>query len=449
MKTYSLRRQLVNGLVLALVAVWALAIAFTYIEAHDELDELGDLRLLQAAYALSLADLDVLNEAPRQALGGNPGEESPRDDDGFGTPSFTRHNELGHLLWADPQSPQSSFDPHPGLRTIDIRGVAYRTAAIWHSHELTRVYEPHSARETAARSIVNHILVPLAFALPMIVLVIWWLVSKGLAPLQELARTLARRDARNLEPLRLARVPSEALPAINSVNALMARLDDSLATERRFTSDAAHELRTPLAGLRLQAQVALGATSTTERDTALHALIEGVDRSSHLLEQLLVLARADRSYRPVAVRVDLVDAATRAVAQQADTASRLDIALSLDAPAQACLMGEPALIDALLRNLIDNALRYTPTGGRVEVVIAQQHAVLALRVIDNGPGIPADQRQRVLERFTRLAGQDIAGSGLGLSIVARIAELHGAALTLADGADGRGLSVQLEFPSCE
>lgn len=445
MRTYSLRRRLISGLVLALVLVWSMSMGFTYIEAHDEIDELGDLRLLQAAYALSLADLDLLNDASRQVLGGNPGEEAPPDDDGFGTPSFTRHDEHGHLLWADPQSPQSSFDPHPGLRTVDIQGQLYRTAAIWHDEQLTRVYEPHASRNTAARSIVHRMLVPLTFALPLIVLAILWLVSKGLAPLKELANTLAQRDARNLAPLQLTRVPTEALPVVSSVNDLMSRLDQSLANERRFTADAAHELRTPLAGLRLQAQVALGASDPEERQTALGALIEGVDRSSHLLEQLLILARADRNQRPAPVRLDLVEAARRGVAQHADPAAQRGITLGFDAPPRADIMGEPALMDALLRNLIDNALRYSSPDGQVEVRVASEGSSVVLQVLDDGPGIPPEQRQHVLERFTRLAGQEVLGSGLGLSIVARIAELHDAPMSLSEGLGGKGLSVRLVF----
>jgi two-component system, OmpR family, sensor histidine kinase QseC len=215
-----------------------------------------------------------------------------------------------------------------------------------------------------------------------------------------------------------------------------------MQNERAFTADAAHELRTPLAAIATQAQVATRARDATERDHALAQLTASARRASHLVEQLLTLARLDPAAGLPRTELRLETLAAEVCADQGAAALEKNIALELEAPQPVVINGNDAMLRVLLRNLIDNAVRYTPAGGKVSVSVTAR----MLTVSDSGPGISADQRENALRRLHRLAGQDIEGSGLGLSIVARIAELHGASLELADGIGQPGLSVRVTFP---
>lgn len=292
-----------------------------------------------------------------------------------------------------------------------------------------------------AEHLVESLLRPLLFGLPLLGGWIWFATRRGLAPLDEIAAQIGARAPERLDPVAPALAPREIRPLLDALNDLFARVERTLESERRFTADAAHELRTPLAALSAQAQVAQRARDGTERAQALAQIVAGSRRAGHLVDQLLTLARLDPAV-PLPMETVRLDAlAAEVCADHGAAALDKDIALELDAPREVVVAGNADLLRILLRNLLDNALRYTPPGGRIEVGIAPG----VLRVDDSGPGIPAAERANVLRRFYRLAGQEIAGSGLGLSIVARIAELHGAQLELADGCGAPGLSVRLRF----
>lgn len=231
---------------------------------------------------------------------------------------------------------------------------------------------------------------------------------------------------------------------LDALNGLFGRVDRAMENERRFTADAAHELRTPLAALTAQAQVALRAQNAAERDHAIRQVEAGARRASHLVEQLLTLARLDPAAAPAFAAVPLDVLATEICADHAPAALAKQITLELDAPERVLVVGQDAMLRVLLRNLVDNAIRYTPSGGKVGVGVTAQKDAVILSIADDGPGIPAPEREKALHRFHRLAGQDIEGSGLGLSIVARIVELHGARLELGDREDGHpGLVVRV------
>ncbi|MCC6656772.1 MAG: hypothetical protein IT512_01160, partial [Rhodocyclaceae bacterium] len=288
----------------------------------------------------------------------------------------------------------------------------------------------------------------LYFALPALALLVWLAVGAGLAPLAGVAREVARRDPDNLAPLDPGRSPREVLPLVAALNALFGRLKDSLEQERRFTADAAHELRTPLAAVKTQAQVALGATGEAERSRALANVVAGTDRASRLVEQLLVLARLDpQTALPTGQPVDLHELARQGVAELAPAAAAKGVEMGL-APGEATpVAGDAVLLAVLLRNLLDNAVRYTPSGGEVEVSVGRTSGGASLAVVDSGPGIPEAERGKVCERFHRLLGSGEDGSGLGLSIVRRIADLHRATVVLGEGPGGRGLRVEVTFPA--
>jgi len=316
-------------------------------------------------------------------------------------------------------------------------------------HEARELFEEHfsstearHARDEIVESLGDALLWPLAAALPALALAIWLGVGSGLRPLRDLRAQLARRGVADLSPFDNSRTPREIEPLVAELNRLFGRIEAALQRERRLTADAAHELRTPLAVLSTQAQVARRASSDAVRDEALDALVAGAGRAARLIEQMLTLARLESGQAGGAVqRVDLRGLARAALAELAPRAleKNLDIALE-DGPA-AEVDGDPGLIAVLLRNLVDNAVRYTPAGGRVRVAV---RAPAELEVLDSGPGVPAAELPRLGERFHRLAPQGESGSGLGLSIVLRIAELHRAKVRFASGPQG-GLAVTVLF----
>lgn len=302
------------------------------------------------------------------------------------------------------------------------------------------------ARETLIEEIVERMLSPALLGLPFLALWIWLAIHHGLKPLDQVAREIAARDPGRLHPVAPDRAPEEVRPLLDALNSLLGRVERTLANERRFTADAAHELRTPLAALAVQSQVASRAMNPDERQRAIEQLRLGIVRAARLVEQLLTLARldpADGVIRPLPVALD--ELAQEVCADHGSLALEKHIALELDA-SPVRLSGNGDMLRILLRNLVDNALRYTPDGGQVCVRVGEGADGGELSVVDSGPGIPMAERERAFDRFHRLAGQEIEGSGLGLSIVARIAELHGAKVALEDVPDGSGLRVTVRFP---
>ena len=331
-------------------------------------------------------------------------------------------------------------------------GYAYVEAR----HEILEIFAEHEDEEGGAVSVqrldkelaehlIETLLTPLLFGLPLLAAWIWFATRRGLAPLDAIAAEVGQRAPERLEPLMPAAAPREIRPLLGALNDLLSRVEQALDSERRFTADAAHELRTPLAAIAAQAQVAQRARDAAERDHALAQIAVGSRRASRLVEQLLMLARLDPAapLPRAALRLDRL--AAEVCADHGAAALEKQIALELDAPQETVVAGNADLLRILLRNLLDNALRYTPAGGQVRVVVGEERGRVMLAVCDSGPGIPAGDRENALRRFQRFAGQEIAGSGLGLSIVARIAELHGARLELADGIGNPGLTVRTNF----
>lgn len=302
-------------------------------------------------------------------------------------------------------------------------------------------------RNEIAGKIAGQLLKPLLYALPALALLLVIAIGYALAPLRQLARDVAERDPDRLDPLPLESLPTEVAPLVTRLNSLFADIMRSLEYERRFTADAAHELRTPLAALKAQAQVALASVEDAERRHALTQILVGCDRATHLVVQLLTLARLDGGTPHPMQNVALRQVAEEVLAMSAGDAieRHCDLVLSDgDSPVR----GDPLLLEVLLRNLVDNALRH---GGatRIEVSIAQEGLRVVLTVSDNGCGIAAEHRERVQQRFYRGASADSSGSGLGLSIVRRIAELHDGTLDIGSPAAGNGVVVRLSLPVAE
>ncbi|MDE1943303.1 MAG: sensor histidine kinase N-terminal domain-containing protein [Betaproteobacteria bacterium] len=440
----SLRLRLVLLLSLAAGITLSAAVYFTHRAARQELDALFDAQLSETANVL-------LGTARREMV-----EKIEHGTDAM--PVATEYEQtLVYQIWdsnglivRSAAAPPSPLGPSAaGFIQARVGGKPWRVLTRWDpAHEfMIQIAEPMAGREHVARLIALKMLAPSVTIIPLLTLLIWLSVGTGLRPLRQLRREVVQRSARRLEPLALQSVPIEVTPLVAALNDLFGRLRQSIESEKRFTADAAHELRTPLAALKTQAQVAQRAQSPEDRGIALQHVIEGVDRATHLIEQLLTLARVDPEtashlHQPVPLRALAVQALSRA----ASFAHQRQIELALDEGEEMLVNGHEGHLDILLRNLLDNAIRYTPAGGQVQTRIIRSEKKTVLTVCDNGPGIPVAERRRALERFYRLPGSTAEGSGLGLSIVQRIAERHGAEVSLLPGPDGRGLCVRIVFP---
>jgi two-component system OmpR family sensor kinase len=440
----SIRRTLLAWLLLGLAAVAAAATVLTYFETRREVGDLFDLQLKQLAYSTRIDDL----LRGRPPLGAPPDGRSVAAVSQIVTQIWDRSGVL--VYWSQPVAgfPVPATD---GYSNVKENGREWRVYThVSGNHALQVAHALDERREIAAQTALRTLL-PLIALIPFLGVLIWYAVGVGLRPLDAMSRAVAKRRPDAMSPLAEGTLPRELQPLASSLNALLARLDDALAAQRRFTADAAHELRTPLAALKLQVEVAQRAPDTAAGRTALAELHAGVDRAVHLVEQLLTMARLEpeapaRSF----AAVDLSALAKDAIVARAALAGEKRIDLGITRSADVTVHGDAASLSMLVANLLDNALRYTPEGGRIDVAVDGDEDGTVLSVQDTGPGIPAADRERVFERFHRGTGAagaaDALGSGLGLSIVRRIADAHSATVTLEDGPDGRGLAVRVRFP---
>ena len=354
------------------------------------------------------------------------------------------------LYWSQPGS-GLRVPATEGYSTVVHDGREWRVYThVAGDHALQVAHAMDERREIAAQTALRTLL-PLAALIPLLGVLIWVAVGRGMRPLDAMSRAVAKRRPDALAPLIDKDLPRELKPLAGSLNALLARLDGALSAQRQFTADAAHELRTPLAALRLQVDLAARAPDAAARTETLDELRAGVDRAAHLVEQLLTMARLEPEAPTRAFAlVDLVPLVKDAIVARAVVAADRHVDLGLARGASVAVRGDAATLAVLIANLLDNALRYTPPGGRIDAAVDEDGGAAVLSVTDTGPGIPADERERVFERFRRgtstVAPGASTGSGLGLSIVRRVADAHGAAATLDDRTDGPGLRVRVQFP---
>jgi two-component system, OmpR family, sensor histidine kinase QseC len=439
--SFSLQRRLLLTLLGSIALVWLATVVFSYFDARHELDELLDAHLAQSVSLLLAQTGHELEEIDTERM--------PQ--------LHKRARSVAIQMWenGDALRLRSASAPAERLSGVDegfsdalIAGKRWRVFSGWDARRryLVQVGERYATRDDIAASLAKNLLLPLLFALPLLGLLVWLNVARALRPLAALGRQVAARDPGNLVTLDADEVPAEVMPLVENLNRLFERVAELIESERRFTADASHELRTPLAALKIQAQVARAAAGVTERTHALDQVIAGCDRATHLLQQLLTLARLDPDEPGTkAESCDLQDLARAAIAELAPYAWSRKVEIDLAEGAAVAVPGNAGLIAILLRNLIDNAIRYSPAGASVQVRAAGDDKAATLTVTDHGPGIPAEEHDKVGQRFYRILGTEASGSGLGLSIVKRIAELHGASVSLDEGERGKGLSVTVTF----
>ncbi|MEY3125875.1 MAG: hypothetical protein RLZZ573_2395 [Pseudomonadota bacterium] len=450
-RPHSLQARVQLFVIGLLVAVWLGAAALTWVDAQDELDELLDGHLAQAAALLVVQQTHADGD----------------DDDGVAdAPSLHKYApkvafqvfHAGQLVMRSSNAgtaPMSSASK--GFQSVRLAdGAQWRVFSTRGAERdvLVIVGEQTESRNAILWAVLRSLFVPLLVALPLLALALWWAVRQGLAPLRQLSHMLAQRKPQALEPVLPDGMPSEMQPMVHALNGLFERIERMVASERRFTADAAHELRTPIAAIRAQAQVAQGAgADTVQRDHALQATLAGCDRATRLVDQLLTLARLEATPAqdgataiPVC-GVDLCAVTRRVAANLAPAALARHQSLELEAPSACLVMGNDLLVDVLVRNLIDNAIRYSPEGARIRVAVALEAGQTMLRVEDSGTGMAEPEMAKLGERFFRVLGHAQPGSGLGWSIVRRIGHVSGAAIEVRRSALLGGLAVGVRWPA--
>jgi two-component system sensor histidine kinase QseC len=423
------------------VAVWLGAALITWRDAQTEIDELLDGHLAQAAALLlvqaqgdhdDVSDAPVLHKYAPQVV-------------------FQVFVEGQLITRSSNAGLQPMADQLEGFSTVRREdGELWRIVATHEKHHEVTVLvgEKVESRQAILWALMRSLLRPLLYALPLFGLALWWSVRRGLAPIRDLRGTLEKRAPSAAGSVSQAGMPSELQPLVQTLNGLLERIDHMVQSERRFTADAAHELRTPIAAIRAQAQVAMGAgDDLAERTHALQSTLAGCDRASRLVDQLLMLARLEASPDAKPIAVDLSAVVRRVVGELAPTAIGRKQEITVQADAPCAVAANEVLLGVLVRNLVDNALRYSPAGARVQVVA---HAVAHgahLQVQDSGPGMSDEAIGHLGERFFRVLGNDQPGSGLGWSIVRRLLLVFGAQVQIGRSQDLGGLSVAVQWPA--
>lgn len=433
----SIRRTLLLWLSAGLAGGILVAAGLTYFQARQEANELFDYQMKRVALSLPHRAF-----APMVAPGGE-GLDVEQDVviqiwDQTGMPIYLSHRH--------PSLPQRA---ELGFTNVRTRDGVWRVYSAQLGETVVQVAQPLSARRAIAAHTALKTIFPLLVLLPFLALLVWLAVGRGLAPVRRIANEVQARDSTSLSPLSSAGLPQEIEPLTHALNDLLARLERSIGAQRAFVADAAHELRTPLTALKLQIQLVERAEDEAERKAAVGDLKQGLERASHLVQQLLNLSRqepgvAERAFKTV----DLLEVARLVVAEQAPMAAEKGIDLGIDAGANAPVQGDLEALRMMLGNLVDNAVRYTPPDGRVDVSVRAAAGSAVLTVADSGPGIPEEDRERVFDRFYRREDTQTQGSGLGLAIVRNVAQRHRGEVSLAAGAAGRGLCATVRLPLC-
>ncbi len=437
--SHSLRARLLWFLLAAVMLTAGTQALIAYRTALAETDEIFDYQMQQMAQSLR----------PGLPVGGELAERFTTDDgdnfdfviqvwsaDGLRIFQSTARAEL----------PQRAV---LGFSTVQARGTSYRLFSVAAGSQVIQVAQDLAARRQMARTLALRTVSPILLMVPLLMLLVWWVVSASLAPVSRVRRQIAARQADELGELGEHDLPDEIRPLVRELNLLFKRVQQAFDAQKNFVADAAHELRSPLAALKLQVEGLRRAADDAARDVAVNRLGAGIDRATRLVEQLLVLARQQASSAVDATTspVDLTALARLVMADVAAAALTRNIDLGLVQADKGLVIGHEDALRILLRNLLDNAIKYTPVGGTVNLAIQQRVSQTVLSIEDSGPGIAVQDRERVLDRFYRVSGAQGNGSGLGLAIVKTIAHLHHATLAIDSSASLGGLRATLVFPS--
>jgi two-component system OmpR family sensor kinase len=439
--TNSLRARLLGLLLLAIVLTSAAQSLVVYQQARAEADSIFDYHMQQMAQALR-------NGVTMPSLPALDDELAGTDNFDFVVQVWSTDGAQLFQSSARGELPQRAVLGFSEMRVADS---PYRVYSLQTRSQVIQVAQEMAPRRAMARTLALRTVGPILWMAPLLMLVAWWVVSASLRPVDRLRAQVAQRQADDLAVMAEDGLPDEIAPLVHELNLLFSRLRSAFEAQQHFVADAAHELRSPLAALRLQVQGLQRARDEATRAVALERLLAGIDRSTHLVEQLLLLARqqASASIGLSGQTVELSRLAEGCLSDAAAQAQQKGIDLGLTEAQAGSVFGQVDALRILLRNLLDNAIRYTPAGGRVDVAVTMDCERAVLSVEDSGPGIGLADRPRVLDRFYRVQGAAEGGSGLGLAIVAAIAEAHHAELQLGDSPNLGGLQVCVVFPAAQ
>jgi two-component system, OmpR family, sensor kinase len=429
----SIRRALLWSLLPAVLVLLAVAVLAVLREVRDEIDEVFDAVLVRYAHAAPLAPL--------------PKSTEDEDDDPI--------EDLVIAVWEgnarEPHFYSSDHAPlvrsaSDGLHTVRIAGERWRTYQFVSGEDTIVAAQPLRVRDEASAEIAARIALPMLLIIPLVVLTVLFLVKRGLRPLTRFASELHSRSPNALGSIELQSMPAELLPMANAMNDLLARLSAAQSAQQVFIADAAHELLTPLTALQVQVQMLERARTEERRNQATRDVRTSLERCIALARQLLTLARHSTE-QPAEPRrpLRLGDAVRAAVSDVLPKAHLRSIDLGVASETDCTLVGEEKAIQTLLANLLDNAIKYAPSSGRVDVVIGTREGRPVITVSDNGPGIAPAEKPRVFDRFYRSNKVDVEGSGLGLAIAREIADRHDATIELHTPGRLGGLDVEVVF----
>ncbi|MBE0436040.1 MAG: sensor histidine kinase N-terminal domain-containing protein [Methylomicrobium sp.] len=454
---YSLKGVLLFALLSATIVIWAVTAYISYKVTRDEVVKLFNAELEQSAQALYSFVGQLLYKGSLNELWDlDSPEKTPPPDQQLTQLrkkiSFQLIDKTEGLILRSKTAPKQPMSHSTnGYTKTEVAGHTWHVFSVSNDEDeyIVHVGQRDDIRQELKDEIADHLIKPLLISLPLFGLVIWIIVGRSLKPVNRLARQLAKREANYLKPLSTRRLPIEIIPVVESLNTLFIQLEKAFENERRFTADASHELKTPLAGLLTQAQVAIKTTDDGVRQQALSRIEQAVKRMTGLVQQLLTFSRieSDPSYltkQPIKLSNEII----QIIAEMEPEAHKKQITMGFDNDTDSLVMVNSLLITILIRNIVDNAIKYTPIGGKILISLTAQANRPCLCVEDSGPGIPAEQLENAYQRFYRCVetANHTQGSGLGLSMVKRIAVLHHAELQMNKSRFG-GLSIALLFPA--
>ena len=441
----SVRRRMLVILLSAFFIVWMLATGYTILNARHRIAEGVDNQLVQVANYIWERATRALNKDENivEAMRGLEG--------GLGRlPSLQYQIWKGEsLLTRSADAPEHRMSARPGFFSGQLHDaywrIFYHVDAAEGIDVIVAIEDDFSG--DVAKAIAFSTTWPILLALPFVGIAIFFGVNKGLAPLRQLEAQITERSPTQMAPIDASSVPSEVRGIVTSLNALLERLEQAIESERRFTANASHELRTPLAAIDMQSRVALKAVEKEERNRALHQIGSSVNRASRLISQLLTLARLDPEHTEDLLKpTNLKEIVQHELASVAGEAHEKGIEVELESPESVMIMGDADSLSIMVRNLMDNAVRYSSSGGKVTATLNPDADGTHLVIKDTGEGIPEEQRQKVFDRFYRIVGSASTGAGLGLSIVKRIVDVHDAHISLEERSSQKGLAVKILFP---
>ena len=456
MKNSTIARKLFLRIAPAIVVTVVGIGLFAFVSAKREIDNVYDAQLISDASILWTLVEHELREIPPNSpksivnvdLDFNNAYAASKDADEFADSRMFRIWSSGKVvMFSDTSLPGSIPERGPGFSEVEYDHERWRiyTQAVPHTGISIEVGEKKSLRDKLVVNILLHLSFPLLILVPAVGLLTWLGIKSGLGTIQSLVKEIRSRSPDDLSSIPIGNLPRDLSPLGQSINQLLSKLEHSLTAERRFSDDAAHQLRTPLAGLKLQLHMLAEADTESERQALIDDLRRSNDRATHLVEQLLQAARV--SHEPISLQpVPLYHATASVIAEMAPVAAEKHLDISLEGNEQACVRADELLIRLMISNLMDNAIKYTPDSGKIRINVLPQDAMWCLSIADTGPGISEREREAVFHRFYRAENSTVEGTGLGLSIVADIVDRFSGSISLNTPETGKGLLVGILIP---